>query len=58
MNKTESKKYIKDNGLYQAIYKLSEQRWNENLDLREIVYRVLDEIPTDILNKAIKKGTR
>ena len=58
MNKTESKKYIKDNGLYQAIYKLSEQRWNENLDLREIVYRVLDEIPTDILNKAFKKGTR
>lgn len=58
MNKTESKKFIKNNGLYDAICRIAEWRYNETLDLREIVYRVLDEIPEETLNKAIRKGTR
>ena len=55
---TTAKETIKEMGLYYAIYELAGGRYNDIDDLKEIVLRVLDEIPSDILNKAIKKGTR
>lgn len=58
MNKTQSKQNIKKHGLYNALYVLASMRYNEASDFIEIFERVLDEIPTDILNKAIKKGAR
>ena len=58
MNKTQAKQYIKKNGLYSALYKLSETRYNDNYNLLEIIERVLDNIDNKTLQKAINKGTR
>lgn len=58
MNKTEAKKIIKEWGIYTALYDLAQMRYNEATDLLEIIERVLDNIPQEILKKAIRKGCK
>ena len=58
MNKTQAKENIKKHGLYNALYVLASMRYNEATDMIEIFERVLDNIPEDIIKKAITKGTR
>ena len=58
MNKTQAKQNIKKHGLYNALYVIASMRYNEAQDMVEIFERVLDNIPQDILQKAINKGTR
>ena len=58
MNKTQAKANIKKHGLYNALYVLASMRYNEATDMIEIFERVLDNIPEDIIKKAITKGTR
>lgn len=58
MNKTQAKKLIKEYGLYEALYELNNTKAYLGYDLLEIIERVLDEIPSNVLEKAIKKGTR
>ena len=58
MTKTQAKKLIKEYGVYTALYELASMRYNESCDLLEIIERVLDNVPSDILKKAINKGTR
>ena len=58
MNKTQAKKLIKDYGLYTALYELASMRYNEASDLLEIIERVIDNIDTKTLQKAINKATR
>ena len=55
MTKTEAKKLVKRD-LYVAIRTLSYERYDDNLV--EIIERVLDNIDSKTLNKAINKGTR
>lgn len=54
MAKTEAKKVIKA-GIYDALY---EQEGIRDDNMREIVFRVLDNIPEKVLQRAINKGTR
>lgn len=55
MTKTKAKQLVKHD-LYTAISELAYNRYDDNL--KEIIFRVLDEVPSNILEKAIKKGTR
>lgn len=55
MTKKEAKQLIKEDGLYGAIHTLSD--WRDD-NLEEIIKRVLDEIPSDILKKAERKVCR
>ena len=58
MTKTEAKKLVK-NDLYGAIYELQYQKDFESFhNLKEIIFRVLDNIDNKTLQKAINKGTR
>ena len=58
MNKTQAKKLIKDEGVYSALYELTQGRFNDVYDLLEIVERVIDNIDEGVLQKAINKATR
>lgn len=58
MNKTESKKLIKEAGLYSALYELNAADSEEGADLLEIIERVIDNIPAETLAAAIRKGTK
>lgn len=58
MTKTEAKKLIKEYGLYTAIIELRKHDYDETGNLQEIIFRVLDNIPTDILDKAENRGAR
>lgn len=55
MTKKEAKKLIKEDGLYGAIHTLAD--WRDD-NLEEIIKRVLDEIPDEILEKAERKVCR
>ena len=54
MTKTEAKALIKAYGLYDFLHEY--MRNDDNA--QEVVFRVLDNIPEKVLQKAINKGTR
>lgn len=58
MTLTEAKKFIKSNGLYEAISALRKDDYDETGNLQEVIYRVLDEIDSAVLQKAINKGAK
>ena len=57
MNKTQAKQLVKKDP-YKAVIELCYMKGNECEDLKEILFRVFDNIPDDVWEKAIRKGTR
>ena len=58
MNKTQAKKDIKKYGVYDAINDLQGYTGADFENLKEIIFRVLDNIPSETMQKAINKATR
>lgn len=59
MTLTEAKKFVRTVGVYSAIEYLSEAHTQEDTDaVKEIVFRVLDNLRDDIFYRAYRKGTK
>lgn len=59
MRLKEAKEFTKTYGLYGAISYLCEAHTQEDCEaIKEIVFRVLDNIPEKIFKKALNKGTK